>query len=481
MSNNKAVFSWSRGTNGPSISFEVEYAVGEDTFTTASTTSTTFEIDNLAPNSQLTFRVRAVGLAPNNKKSDFVETTITVPKESIPETTSPVIPTILLPPDPLNVSVEATTKNEAIIKWNIPSTYTGNKEELVAIIRHSALTDGTGIWPNSTLLREVAAVTDYLIVPLINGEYLVKFRDTYNNKSENAISAVINLPEEVPKLLVQTVREDQTAAPFSGQRNDCFYSDEFDALVLDTDDEIDDKVDFEQGYLQNIDFGGTLKTSGEYFFENTVDLGGIFTVQFNRILKIRGLYPNDTIDLHFTNIDQWSDFDGALPDETNGILKFRKSNDAITDDEILDENSEFLLLEDGNKFDQEDSTTYEAFVPMENGRYTGRTFQFKLDLLSEYNDQTPLVDELGYQLLFENRTESDSFSSGAGAKAVTFSKAFYQTPKLGITASNMATGDYYVISSESRTGFSITFFNSSNAAIDRTFSYQANGFGAEGA
>ena len=481
MSNNKAVFSWSRGTNGPSISFHIKYKIGDGSFKHATTEDTTFEIDNLKPQSQVTFKVRAVGVAPNNKKSDFVETTITVPKESIPETTSPVIPTILLPPDPINVSVEATTKNEAIIKWNIPSTYTGNKEELVAIIRHSALTDGTGIWPNSTLLREVAAVTDYLIVPLINGEYLVKFRDTYNNKSENAISAVINLPEEVPKLLVQTVREDQTAAPFSGQRNDCFYSDEFDALVLDTDDEIDDKVDFEQGYLQNIDFGGTLKTSGEYFFENTVDLGGIFTVQFNRILKIRGLYPNDTIDLHFTNIDQWSDFDGALPDETNGILKFRKSNDAITDDEILDENSEFLLLEDGNKFDQEDSTTYEAFVPMENGRYTGRTFQFKLDLLSEYNDQTPLVDELGYQLLFENRTESDSFSSGAGAKAVTFSKAFYQTPKLGITASNMATGDYYVISSESRTGFSITFFNSSNAAIDRTFSYQANGFGAEGA
>ena len=387
----------------------------------------------------------------------------------------------MLPPDPLNVSVEATTKNEAIIKWNIDQTYAGNKEELVAIIRHSPLTDGTGIWPNSTLLREVSATTDYLIVPLLNGEYLVKFKDKENNKSENATSAVINLPDDLPKLLVQTIREDQGAAPFAGQRNDCFYSDEYDALVLDTDDEIDDKVDFEQGYLQNIDFGGTLKTSGEYFFENTVDLGGIFTVQFNRILKIRGLYPNDTIDLHFTNIDQWSDFDGAIPDETNAVINFRKSNDAFSDDEIQDENSEFLLLEDGNKFDQEDSSTYSDFVPMENGRYTGRLFQFKVDLLSEFNDQTPMVDELGYQLLFDNRTESNSFDSGAGAKAVTFSKAFYQTPKLGITASNMATGDYYVISSESRTGFSITFFNSSNAAIDRTFAYQANGFGAEGA
>ena len=477
----KAVFSWSRGTNGPSVGFEIEYQIGNGSLKKASTTDTIFEIDNLLPNSQVTFRVRSVGIFPNIKASAFSEITITVPKASIPSTTSPVVPTVLLPPDPTNVSVEATTKNEAIIKWNIPSTYTGNKEELVAIIRHSALTDGTGVWPDSSLLREVAAVTDYLIVPLMNGEYLVKFKDKENNKSANATSAVINLPDELPKLLVQTTREDQGAAPFAGQRNDCLYSDEFDALVLTTTDLIDDIADFEQGYLQNIDFGNTLKKSGEYFFENTVALDGIFTVQFNRILKMRGLYPNDSIDLHLTNIDQWSDFDGALPDETNGILKFRKSNDAASDDEIQDENSEFLLLEDGNKFDQEDSTTYGEFVPLENGRYTGRTFQFKLDLSSEYSDQTPLIDELGFELLFENRTESNSMSSGAGAKAVTYSKAFYQTPKLGITASNMATGDYYVISDELRTGFTITFKDSSNTAIDRTFAYQANGFGAEGA
>ena len=476
----KAIFSWSRGTNGPSIRFFVQYKIGDGSFKTATTTDTSFEIDNLKPNSEVTFQVKSVGI-DSTKESQFTSLTITIPKASIPSSTSPVVPTVLLPPDPTNVSVEATTKNEAIVKWNIPMTYTGNREELVAIIRHSTLTDGTGLWQESTFLREVAAVTNYLLVPLMNGEYLVKFKDKQNNKSENAISAVINLPEEVPKLLVQTVREDQGIAPFAGQRNDCFYSDEYDALVLQTDDLIDDIADFEQGYLQNIDFGGTLKTSGEYFFENTVDLGGIFTVQFNRILKIRGLYPNDTIDLHFTNIDEWTDFDGALPDETNGILKFRETSSAATDDEILLEDGNFLLLEDGNKFDQEDSSNYGEFVPMESGRYTGRIFQFKLDLTSEYNDQTPLIDELGYELLFENRTESTSMSSGAGAKAVTYDKAFYQTPKLGITASNMATGDYYVISSESRTGFSITFFNSSNAAIDRTFAYQANGFGAEGA
>ena len=481
MANSKAVFSWSRGQNGPSVLFDIKYRIGDGSFRTATTNNTIFEIDNLLPESEVRFYVRAVGIAPNNKKSDFIFKKITIPKSSIPETTSPIDTPVLLPPDPQNVTAEATTKNEAILKWRVDPAYTGKREELVVEVRHSALTDGTAIWPETTLLRKVAGSTNSIMIPLMNGEYLIKFVDKDNNKSENATSAIINLPDELPKLLVQEIREDQGATPFAGQRNDCFYSDEHDALVLETDDLIDDKTDFEEGYLQNIDFGGTLKTSGEYFFENTVDLGGIFTVQFNRILKIRGLYPNDTIDLHFTKIDQWSDFDGALPDETNGIIKFRKSNSAATDDEIEDENSEFILLEDDSKFSQEDSSVFEDFVPMENGRYTGRLFQFKLELSSEYNDQTPLIDELGYQLLFENRTESNSMSSGTGAKAVTFDKAFYQTPKLGITASNMESGDYYVISSESRTGFSITFFNSFNAAIDRTFAYQANGFGAEGA
>ena len=381
------------------------------------------------------------------------------------------------------MSIQVTTQNEVILKWRIPSDYAGNRSELTAVIRHSSLTNGTAEWPNSTFLREVSALTDYLILPLMNGTYMVKFKDLEGRKSASSLNHIVNIPDEKPKLLVQTVREDTTSPPFQGQLNDVFYSSDSDALVLNTDDEVDDKVLFDEGYSDSIDFGGELFSSGEYFFKDKLDLGGIFTIEFQRILTIRGFYPNkDTIDSHFTNIDEWSDFDGELPDETNAVIQFRKSNDAPTDDEIEDENTEFLLLEDGNKFSQEDSQSYDDFIPMENGRFTGRVFQFKADLSSNFTDQTPRVDELGYKILFDNRTESAAITSGgSNPKVVTFDKAFYQTPKLGITASNMATGDYYVISSESRTGFSITFFNSSNAAIDRTFAYQANGFGAEGA
>ena len=81
---------------------------------------------------------------------------------------------------------------------------------------------------------------------------------------------------------------------------------------------------------------------------------------------------------------------------------------------------------------------------------------------------------------FESRTESSGvIASGAGAKAVTFTNAFYETPNIGITAFDLDSGDYYRVTSRSRTGFTVTFYDSSNTAIDRDFQYQVVGYGSE--
>ena len=53
-------------------------------------------------------------------------------------------------------------------------------------------------------------------------------------------------------------------------------------------------------------------------------------------------------------------------------------------------------------------------------------------------------------------------------------------PSIGINAHNMASGDFFEISSISGTGFTVHFKNSSNASIDRNFTYQAVGFGKGG-
>ena len=80
----------------------------------------------------------------------------------------------------------------------------------------------------------------------------------------------------------------------------------------------------------------------------------------------------------------------------------------------------------------------------------------------------------------QSRTEnSATITSGAGSYAVTYAKAFYATPSVGLTAFNLNTGDYYEVTSASRTGFTVTFRNSAGTAVSRQFQYVANGYGTQ--
>ena len=139
------------------------------------------------------------------------------------------------------------------------------------------------------------------------------------------------------------------------------------------------------------------------------------------------------------------------------------------------------------------SPTYRPFQTFANGTYKGRGFKFKVNLTSEDPDQDIRVFQLGYTASFQRRTEqsTSAIASGAGAKAVTFTDSFFtgtsaiggvnsNLPSIGITAQNMTSGDYFELSNISGTGFTVHFKNSSNASIDRNFTYQAVGFGKGG-
>jgi hypothetical protein len=65
------------------------------------------------------------------------------------------------------------------------------------------------------------------------------------------------------------------------------------------------------------------------------------------------------------------------------------------------------------------------------------------------------------------------------AFSVTYPSAFKAIPALGITITDMAAGDNWVITSEARTGFTIHFKNQAGTSVARTFNYTAVGYGAE--
>ena len=117
---------------------------------------------------------------------------------------------------------------------------------------------------------------------------------------------------------------------------------------------------------------------------------------------------------------------------------------------------------------------------MKNNTVTGRTFQFKAELETDDPAQTPVVDELGVKVFIPARTETSSvLDSTAAVKSVTFKTPFYEAPAVGITAFNLRSGDYYEVTSVTRTGFNVHFKDSSNSSVDRSFQYVAAGFGSE--
>ena len=134
---------------------------------------------------------------------------------------------------------------------------------------------------------------------------------------------------------------------------------------------------------------------------------------------------------------------------------------------------------------QESDLVFDDWIPLENNVYVGRSFQFKAVLTADHIDQTPIVDQLGAILQFERRTENGTTiasGTGAGGKAVTFANAFYTDSNtkvaVGITAFDLASGDYYVMSEPTGTGFTVTFKNGSSV-IDKNFQYTAIGYGTQ--
>ncbi len=77
-------------------------------------------------------------------------------------------------------------------------------------------------------------------------------------------------------------------------------------------------------------------------------------------------------------------------------------------------------------------------------------------------------------------TECDGYKTVCCASSCKVSRnSSYSTatPVIGIAAFNMATGDYYTLTSGSATGFAISFYNSGGTRVVRNFDLTATGYG----
>ena len=378
-----------------------------------------------------------------------------------------------LPSDVSGLSAEPINEKLVRLRWNLSTDLDVTHGGLV-YVRHSTRLDGGGTFSNSVdLIQALAGNTTTAEVPYLEGEYILKFQDDGGRFCSGETSVIIDLPDNLAPLVTQTRREDLDSPQFQGTKTNIAYEATTSSLNLIGAGNFDSITDLDS--VSSLDDFGGIVPEGTYDFGgtaggDTLDLGAVFSLDLKRHLLTEAFYPNDLFDSRTANIDTWTDFDGVKATDVNAEMLVRVTQDDPSSG----------------------SPTYTGFQTFANGTYKGRGFQFRTKFTSNDPAQDIRVTQIGYTVSLQRRTEqSNVIASGAGAKAVTFTNAFFtgtsvllgantNLPSVGINAQNMASGDYFEVSSISGTGFTVHFKNSSNASIDRNFTYQAVGFGKGG-
>jgi hypothetical protein len=361
------------------------------------------------------------------------------------------------PADVENVSLIPGDQLSGILTWDRSpdlDVLLGGK----VLIRHSPALAGATWEQSQEIVAAAAGSQTQKQVPMLEGTYLLKFEDDTGNRSVTANTIVADFPEPQPRSLFKQYAEDQEDPPFSGNTSGLFYSAEYDGLIIDSGQLIDDMAtDGDFDALLALDAVGGVNPLGEYEFGSSWDMGAVYDVNLRRRFVTRPLVPASLWDDRVQLIDEWPLIDEDNIDTVNAALYVRTTTDDPAGTPVYGDWNEFA-----------------------NVISRGRGFQFKVRATSSDPDTNIIIDELGCLMELQLHTEqSGTLASGAGAYAVVFDNAFYQPPNVGVTGFNMATGDFFTVTSVTRTGFTVEFKNSTGTSVNRNFTYTAVGYGRE--
>ena len=437
--------------------YMVNYRFDDNNIVSATTSSPDFEIFNTKVGSY-EVSVRSLNAALEPSATASTSTFTTIGKTAVPA-------------DVTGLTGEPINDKQMRLRWNLATdldvTHGGR-----VYVRHSTKTDGSGTFSNATdLVKALAGNTTSADVPLLEGEYILKFQDDGGRFSNGEASVIIDLPDTLDAKLIQTRREDLDVPKFQGTKTNVAFDATTNSLNLTGVGQFDSITDFD--LVSSIDDVGGIAPLGTYEFGGTaggttLDLGDVFSLDLKRHFLTEAFFPSDLFD-SIPDLDARGDFEGLIATEVNAEMLVRVTQDNPNTG----------------------SPTYSSFQTFTNGTYKGRGFQFKVNLTSDDPAQDIRVFQLGYTASMQRRTEQSpsTTASGAGAKAVTFQHPFFVgtadteggansiLPSVGITAQNMQSGDFFELSNVTGTGFTVHFKNSSNASVDRNFTYQAVGFG----
>ncbi len=424
-------------TSARVIDFEVQAkkTTSSDYINLGKSSANLFELINVEDDAIYDVRVRSIS---RFSKSPFVTN-----QHQIVGKTAP-------PQNVTNFSINIIN-TEAHLSW----TPVGDLDLSHYRIRHSRDTSTSATYANSVdLIDKVSRPANTAVVPAMTGTYFIKAVDKLGNDSLDATSSVA---------IIENIKDLNSVA--TSTQNPTFSGAKSNVVVIDNKLKLGTSVLFD-ATAGNFDStgglfdggGGTVASSGTYDFDNYIDVGAVYTSRVT---------ANVTVE----RIDYGVQFDDATGnfDDREGLFDGDANEFGNTNVEL-----QIATTED----DPSGSPTYTDFRKFFVGDYKARAFKFRAILTTTDSEATPGVSALSVTVDMPDRVIADNdIVSGAGSKAITFNPNFKGLQGVGISAQNLASGDYYVITSKSVSGFTITFYNSSNSAVSRTFDYVAKGFG----
>jgi predicted phage tail protein len=338
------------------------------------------------------------------------------------------------PANVTGVSLVPINESTAIMQWDLAA----DLDVIVGgevLIRHDPRQLPTAEWATSNAIVQAAAGNQtQKQVPLLQGTYFIAFRDQSGVRSATPVAIPAVLPTPQPRLLVKTWAEQSESPKFNGTDTNLGYDAGYDALFLDP------SVDLE----------------GEYIYEDALDLGQVYDINVQRRVVSGAVTFGTLFDAALGLFDaQPGDFDGSDLDQVNAVTYVR-----VTDD------------------DPAGTPTWGDWNEYANAIVRGRGIQLKVEGATRTAQVGLVISELGAMAELQQRTETAS-NTGSSTYNVTYADAFYAAPDVTISPSNMATGDFFTLTAVTRTGFTVAFKDSASAAVTRSFTYTAVGFGRE--
>jgi len=390
----------------------------------------------------MTYEVRARAINAFNVASSFASEAHEVVGKTAP---------------PANVSNFAVNivNNLAICSW------TANEELDLShyIIRHTPETSSPVYAGASVVADNISMATNQISLPAQTGTYMIKAVDVLGITSITSTKKAVIRNQIADDFNAVTTTTQSTSFPGIKTDVEVVTRDSTNFLQIILGELFDDHSGNFDSALGNFDDGGEVANNLDGFYDfstNPIDLGAIYNSYVTTSLTSTRFNENSLFDSFEGLFDsQTGDFDGNYTeqDDVNAKVQISTSNDDST------------------------YTDYQDYVL---GNYKARYIKLRVKMTTTNADSTPAISALSATIDMPDRTDSgDDIASttASGGKAITFSPAFKELQGLGISASNLATGDFYELSSKSATGFTIKFKNSSGTVVDRTFGYVAKGYG----